>query len=777
MATIPSKLMGAEVKRKEDPRLITGASSYVGDITVPGLHHVVFVRSPHAHARIRSIDASAALKRPGVRAVLTGRDIQGKFPGLPLGGASTEGGGETTTGGRRHLALSLERVRHAGEAVAAVVATTEAIARDAADDVSVDWEPLPAVIEPFAAMAAGAVRVHDDADKNIEHEHRIAAGEVDAAFANARRVVKQRMVNQRLVGVPMEGRATLAVPDPATGGLTMWATTQAPHGFRNDLAGALGLPQSLVRVIAPEVGGGFGVKFNVYPEDATLAVIARHLKIPVRWVETRTEHMLATTQGRDQVTDVEAAVDADGTITALRMHVVANIGAYPIFTFIPDLTLMMGVGVYRIPNVDLKSTCVFTNTTPVAAYRGAGRPEAAYYIERLMDLIAAETGTTPEAVRRANFIAPDAFPYSAPTGQKYDSGEYDKALTKALSIARIEALRKEQTARVERGDRMLLGIGVACYVEMCGFGPFESAVVRVDPGGTVTAYTGTSAHGQGHETAFAQIIADHLGADFDKIVVRHGDTLNTPMGQGTGGSRSLVVGGTAILNATITVQDKARRIAAHMLEAAADDVVLAGGRYQVRGAPTSAVTLTDIAGRAYSGTLPDGMDMGLEATNFWSPPQLVYPFGAHVAVVEVDRETGIVRVREFVSVDDCGVRINPALVAGQVHGGLAQGIAQAIMEAHVFGEDGQVLSGSLMDYALPRADDLPSFTVVESVTPTPVNPFGAKGIGEAATIGSTPAVANAVVDALKPLGIRHLDMPFTASRVWAAVSGHAGART
>lgn len=776
MAKIPSKLMGAEVKRKEDPRLITGASSYVGDITVPGLHHVVFVRSPHAHARIRKIDTSVALGRPGVRAVLTGTDIQGKFPGLPLGGASTEGGGETTTGGRRHLALSLDRVRHVGEAVAAVVATTEAIARDAADEVTVDWEPLPAVIDPFAAMADGAVRVHDDADKNIEHENRIAAGEVDAAFTRAGRVVKQRMVNQRLVGVPMEGRAALAVPDPATGGLTMWVTTQAPHGFRNDIAGALGLPQSLVRVIAPEVGGGFGVKFNVYPEDAVLAVIARQLRIPVRWVETRAEHMLATTQGRDQVTEIEAAVEADGTITALRMHVVANVGAYPIFTFIPDLTLMMGVGVYRIPHVDLKSTCVFTNTTPVAAYRGAGRPEAAYYIERLMDLIAGELGMTPEAVRRKNFIAPDAFPYQAPTGQKYDSGEYDKALTKALSIARVDALRKEQKDRVERGDRTLLGIGVACYVEMCGFGPFESAVVRVDPGGTVTAYTGTSAHGQGHETAFAQIIADHLGADFDTIVVRHGDTLNTPMGQGTGGSRSLVVGGTAILNATMTVQDKARRIAAHMLEAAADDVVLADGRYRVRGVPASAVTLTDIAGRAYAGNLPDGMDMGLEATNFWSPPQLVYPFGAHVAVVEVDRETGIVRVREFVSVDDCGVRINPALVAGQVHGGLAQGIAQALMEAHVFGEDGQVLSGSLMDYALPRADDLPSFNAVESVTPTPVNPFGAKGIGEAATIGSTPAVANAVVNALKPLGTRHLDMPFTASRVWAAVSGSGGAR-
>jgi carbon-monoxide dehydrogenase large subunit len=778
MAQIPSKLMGAEVKRKDDPRLITGTSAYVGDITVPGLHHVAFVRSPHAHARIRGIDASAALKRPGVRAVLTGKDIQGKCAPLPIIAAAAEGGAAAGAGGggRQHIALSLDRVRHVGEAVAAIVATSEAIARDAVDDVRVDWEPLPAVTDPFAAMAAGAPRVHDDAEKNIEHETKMGGGDVDAVFKQAKRVVKQRMVNQRLVGVPMEGRAVLAAPDPLNGGLTVWVANQAPHGFRNELAGALGISQSLVRAIAPEVGGGFGVKFNVYPEDATLAVIAHHMKIPVRWVETRTEHMLTTTQGRDQVTDLEAAVEDDGTISALRMHVVANLGAYPIFTFIPDLTLQMGVGVYRFTNVDLRSTCVFTHTTPVAAYRGAGRPEAAYYLERLMDLIAVELKITPEAVRRKNFIPPDKFPYAAPTGQTYDSGEYDRALTKALGVAKVDELRKEQARRIEQREREVLGIGIACYVEMCGFGPFESAVVRVEPGGTVTAYTGTSAHGQGHETAFAQIIADHLGVDFDQIVVRHGDTANTPMGNGTGGSRSLAVGGTAILNATMTVQEKARRIAAHMLEASADDVVLTDGRYQVRGAPGSAVRLAEIAARAYAGPLPGGMDMGLEATHFWSPAQLVYPFGAHVAVVLVDRETGRVRLRDFVSVDDCGVRISPTLVAGQVHGGLAQGIAQALFEAHVFSDDGQVLTGSLMDYALPHADDLPSFTATETVTPTPINPMGAKGIGEAATIGSTPAVANAVNDALRRLGVNYLDMPLTPARVWDALTTTGGRR-
>jgi carbon-monoxide dehydrogenase large subunit len=772
--TVPSKLVGAEVKRKEDPRLVTGRSAYVGDITVPGLHHVAFVRSPHAHARIRGIDVTAALRRPGVRAVLTGRDLEGRCAPLPLGGASAEGSGGGEAGaGRRHLPLSLDRVRHVGEAVAAVVATSEAAARDAAEAVRVDWEPLPAVSDPFAALAEGAPLVHEDAPRNVEHENRITAGDPEGAFRRARRVVRQRMVNQRLCGVPLEGRAVLAVPDPASGGLTVYVTTQAPHVFRNDLARALGLPQNLVRVIAPEVGGGFGVKFNVYPEDATLAVIARHLGLPVRWVETRSEHLVATTQGRDQVADVEAAVDEDGTVLALRLHVVANVGAYPVFTFIPDLTLGMAVGVYRIPHVDLRSTCVFTHTPPVAAYRGAGRPEAAYYIERLMDLVAAETGRRPEEVRRRNFIPPEAFPYQTPTGQRYDSGEYDRALTRALALARVEDLRKEQRRRLEQGDRHLLGVGLSCYVEMCGFGPFESAVVRVEPGGAVTVFTGTSAHGQGHETAFAQIVADHLGVPFDQVVVRHGDTLNTPMGQGTGGSRSLCVGGTAVLNAALRVQDKARRIAAGLLEAAAEDIVLADGRYHVRGAPQSAVTLAEIAAAAYSDELPEGVAPGLEATEFWSPPQLVYPFGAHVAVVEVDRETGRVRVRDYVAVDDCGPRLNPMLVAGQVHGGLAQGIAQALWEHLVFGPDGQLLTGSLMDYALPHADDLPAFTVAETVTPSPINPLGAKGIGEAATIGSTPAVVNAVVDALAPFGVRHLDMPLTPERVWRALQSGA----
>jgi carbon-monoxide dehydrogenase large subunit len=761
----PSKLMGAEVKRKEDPRLITGTSTYVTDVALPGMRWVAFVRSPHAHARIRRIDAGAALTVPGVRQVVTGEDIRRLAKPLPPASASAEGGGTADAPGRQHFALSVGVVRHVGEAVAAVIADSDYAAHDGVEAVAVDWEPLPAVTDVFAAMADGAPQLHADAARNVEHQNQIKSGDPDAVFARAKRVVKQRMVSQRLCGVSLEPRACVAAPDPTIGGVVVWATHQAPHALRADLATVLGMDQNLIRVINPDMGGGFGIKFGCYPEDVVLAALAKTLRTPLKWVETRVEHMTATTHGRAQVADLEAAVEDDGTVSALRMKVTADIGAYPVFTFIPDLTLFMGVGVYKVTNVDLSSTCVFTNTTTVAAYRGAGRPEAAYYLERLVDIVAAELGKPPEEVRRRNFIPPSAFPYATPTGQNYDTGEYDRALTKALQLANMNALRKEQAQRVERGDRALLGVGMACYVEMCGFGPYESAVVRVEPSGTVTAYTGTSAHGQGHETTFAQIIADHLGVPFDKVVVRHGDTAAIPQGNGTGGSRSLAVGGTAMLNATLKVQAKARRIAATMLEAAFEDVVLESGGYQVKGAPAKRLGLADIAAVAYSDSLAKDLEHGLEATDFFRPPQLVYPFGAHVAVVEVDRDTGQVRLRDYVSVDDCGVRISPLLVAGQVHGGLAQGIAQALWEELAYSADGQLTTGSLMDYAIPRADDLPSFRAEATVTPTPFNPLGAKGIGEAATIGSTPAVVNAVVDALRPLGVRHLDMPLRGDRL------------
>jgi carbon-monoxide dehydrogenase large subunit len=771
-----SSLKGARVKRKEDPRLIAGVGNYVGDLKLPGMHHVAFVRSPYAHARILGIDTKAALNRPGVVAVVTGKDLAPAYGPMPIGGG--EGGAVEGIDTRpTHYALSIDRVRHVGEAAAAVIAVTPEIAVDAAAEVLIDWEPLPVVADMLKTLEDGAPQLFESMPNNIDHVWKRKRGDPDAAFAGAHRIVSQRIVSQRLSGVPMEGRAVVAAPDATTGGLLVWTSCQGPHLNRGNLAKVLRMEENQIRVIAPDVGGGFGVKIYTYPEEIVLAALAREYRMPLRWAETRLEHMATTTHGRAQVADLELAVQADGTVTALRMRTVGDLGAYPVDPVIPDLTGMMAVGVYNIPSVDIEITSVYTNTTPVAAYRGAGRPEAAYYIERMMELVGAELGLDPIEVRRKNFIPPDKFPYKTPAGPLYDSGEYDRALTKVLEISNYAALREEQKRRLTTdGDQStvdghptsLLGIGIATYVEMCGFGPYESAVVRVDPTGTVTVFTGISPHGQGGGTTFAQIIADELGVDFDKIVIKYGDTGNTPMGQGTMGSRSIAVGGAALVRAAGKVRDKVRQIAGHMLEAAPDDIVLEAGRYQVKGVPARALTLAQVAELAYSDGLPAEIDAGLEASDFFVP-KVIYPFGAHVAVVEVERETGIVRIRDYFTVDDCGPRISPTLVEGQVHGGLAQGIAQALLEEVVYDESGQLLSGSLMDYALPRAADFPLFTTDQTVTPTPFNSLGVKGIGEAATIGSTPAIANAVLDALAPLGVRHLDIPLRPERVWRAI--------
>jgi carbon-monoxide dehydrogenase large subunit len=768
-----AKLIGASVRRKEDPRLITGSGTYVGDIQLAGMAHVAFVRSPYAHARIGAIDASAALQRPGVLAVIGGAELADAYEPMPIGMNGEGGSRGAASRPCSHYAISVDRVRHTGEIVAAVIATSPAAAVDAVADVAVDWHPLPPIVDMEAALAPDAPRLFDAMESNLDHIWRCDVGDVAGAFARAHQVVRQRMVNQRLAGVSMEGRAVLAQPDATTGGLTVWSSTQAPHLSRSALAKTLRLHENQVRVIAPEVGGGFGVKIGAFPEDVALGALARRLNIPLRWVEGRIEHMQATTHGRAQIADYEAAVDADGRILGLRVRIVADIGAYPVAADIPDLTGRMLVGVYDIPAADVEIRCVLTTTTPVAAYRGAGRPEAAYYIERLVDVIAAALQRDPADVRRVNFIAPDAFPYRTVVGTVYDSGEYARALDHALAVADYAGLRAEQQRRraaAARGEHVpLLGIGLATYVEMCGFGPYESAAVRVEPTGTVTVLTGISPHGQGTGTTFAQIVADQLGAEFDQVVVKSGDTATTPMGQGTMGSRSLAVGGGALVRAVASVRDKARRVAAHLLEASVDDIVLDEGRYQVRGVPDRSLTLTEIAARAYTDELPDDLEPGLEAINFFKPPELIYPFGAHVAVVEVDPETGVVRVAAFFTVDDCGPRISPTIVAGQVHGGLAQGIAQALLEEIVYDANGQLLSGSLMDYSIPRADDLPNFTLDKTETPTPHNPLGVKGIGEAATIGSTPAIANAVADALAHLGVRHLDIPLRPERIWRAL--------
>jgi carbon-monoxide dehydrogenase large subunit len=763
--------MGAQVKRKEDPRLITGQGTYTTNLRLPGMHYVAFVRSPYAHARILSIDASAALARPGVVAVATGHDLVPLCGPMPMQSAG-EGGpaDEAERPLPTHYALSVDRVRHVGEAVAAVIATSPELAEDAAAEVLVDWDPLPVVANFERAADANAPLLFDNTTSNVERVWRRKSGDVDGAFANAFRVVRQRMNNQRVAGVPMEGRAVVAAPDPTSGGLRVWTSTQAPHLIRGDLAKVLRLPENLLHVIAPDVGGGFGVKIGIYPEEVALAVLARVHQIPLRWVESRMEGLQATTHGRAQVADVEAAVAEDGDVTALRMRITADIGAYPAAPDIPGLTGLMAVGVYAIPAVDLEITNVYTNTTPVAAYRGAGRPEAAYYIERMMDIIAAELGVDSAALRRRNFIPPDVFPYKTPTGQVYDSGNYDLALTRALDLANYAELRAEQERRRATGDDRLLGIGVSCYTEICGFG-YESALVRVEPSGTVTVFTGISPHGQGQATTFAQIVADQLGADFDKVVVRHGDTRETPMGLGTMGSRGLAVGGAALVRAVTKVREKALRVAGHILEAAPEDIEMVEGRFQVRGVPGSGLALRDIADRAYGTDLPEDIDSGLEATDFFRLPKSTCPFGTHIAVVEVERDTGVVHIRDYISVDDCGPRISPMLVEGQIHGGLAQGISQALLESVVYDENGQLLTGSLMDYAVPHAEQFPRFKLGETITPTPHNPLGVKGIGEAATIGSTPAIVNAVADALAPQGVRHLDMPLWAERVWRAMEG------
>jgi len=768
---VVSRYVGARVRRKEDPRLITGSSQYVDDIKLPGMLHVAFVRSSYPHARIRGIDASAAQAMPGVIAVVTGRDLAAQLKGKPelMPGEAPHPEEQKPEGipVPPEEPIAVDRALYVGQPIAVVVATSAAAARDAAETVTVDYEPLPAVIDPEQAMQDGAPQLYPDIPNNIGERWERKHGDVESAFAQAHVVVKQRFRQQRLAGIPMEPRAIVAAPDPLTRGVTVWSSTQAPHWNRNALAAALGLAHGQVRIIAPEVGGGFGVKIGAYQEDFILAALALKLHRPVKWVETRAEHLLATNHGRDQVVDYELAADANGRVLGLRARIVQNLGAYPRGLYLPSTTGLMACGCYDIPAVDIVAYGVYTNTMAVGAYRGAGRPEAAYYIERMMDLLARRLGKDPAEVRRINYIPPEKFPYTTAAGEKYDTGEYEKALNKALEISRYHEWRQKQQELRQRGR--LIGIGLASYVEICGFGPYESAVVRVEPSGAVTVYTGTSPHGQGLETALAQLVAEHLGADFDQIVVLHGDTQSVPEGHGTMGSRSLVVGGGAVMIALEHIKEKARQIAAHLLEAAVEDIEFVDGRWQVKGAPDRAVTLADIAGAAYAGNVPEGMEPGLVATDFFAPPDEVFPFGTHVAVVEVFPDTGEVKILEYYSVDDCGPRINPLLVEGQVHGGLAQGIAQALWEEVRYDENGQILTGTLMDYAIPKASMLIDFVTDETVTPTPLNPLGAKGIGEAATIGSTPTIANAVMDALAPLGIEHIDIPLTPEKIWRAI--------
>ena len=763
-------LIGAEVRRREDPTLVSGAGRYVDDLVLPHTAAMAALRSPHAHARLLAIDVTRAAALPGVLGIFTARDLEGRVEPEPAVGIPP-----TARRPPRPL-LARDTVRYVGEPVAAVVAVDRYVAADALDLIAVEYEQLPATVDPEAALAPGAPRVHADHPDNVALRWSWADGDVEGAFARAHRVVRLRLVNQRLVGLALEPRGCLA--EYRAGMLTVWAGTQTPHRFRSGLAEILRLPESAVRVIAPNIGGGFGCKIGFYRDEVLCAFAAVRLGRPVRLVLTRREDFLTTTQARGQVNHVEAAVAADGTVLALRCRTLADLGAY-LETLTPYPGMLTGrllTGPYRIPAASYDLVSVFTNTMATAPYRGAGRPEASYLLERAMDEIARELELDPAEVRRRNLIRPDEFPYRAPSGLVYDSGQYERALDRALEIAGYAGFRERQ--RHARTQGRYLGLGISTFMETAGVGPskiapmpgWESGTVRVESSGTITVLTGTSPHGQGLETAFAQIVADLLAVPMEDVTVLHSDTAIVATGIGTFGSRSIAVGGPALTVSVEKVLDKARRIAAAMLEAAPEDVVWQQGRFGVRGVPGRAATLAEVAAAAYAArVLPEGIEPGLEATTLWDPSNFTYPSGTHVAVVEVDPDTGAVRLLRMVAVDDCGRVINPMLVEGQIQGGLAQGIGQALWEHMVYDDSGQCLTASLMDYAAPKPDALPSFELDRVETPSPVNPLGAKGCGEAGTIGATPAVVNAVLDALRPLGVTHLDMPLTPPRVWAAI--------
>lgn len=771
-----TSLVGSRIKRREDPRLIMGRGTYVDDVQLPRMTYAAILRSPYAHARIRSINVDRAKALPGVVAVITGADLQGK--NVPCGWTLPD------MKVAPHPALAVGKVRYTGDAVAVVVAEERYIARDALDLIEVDYEPLPVVVDAEKAIEPGAPQLHDEVPNNTTFVWKVAGGDVDKAFREAEVVVKERIVNQRLIPNAIEPRGIVAQYNPGSGDLTMWSATQIPHLVRLLLSMVMGMPEHKIRVIAPEVGGGFGSKLYLYPEEVIVATLAKATGRPVKWIEERRENYVATTHGRDHVQYVEVAAKRDGTITGLRVKSIANMGAY-LSTFAPGIpTILFGLmlsGNYRIPNISCEVVGVHTNTTLVDAYRGAGRPEATYLVERAVDLTARELGLDPAEIRRRNFVPANAFPYTTVTGVTYDSGDYQPTLEMALEMVGYQQLRQEQARLRQEGK--YLGIGVSTYVEICGMAPsqvlgavgagaggWESATVRVHPSGKVTVYSGASAHGQGHETAFAQIVADGLGIPFEDVEVVHGDTAQVQFGIGTFGSRSAAVGGMAIQMSLQKIEDKAKKIAAFLLEAAEADLVFEGGKFFVKGSPGRDVSIQQVAFAAYvPHKYPTGLEPGLEATSFYDPSNFTWPFGTHVAVVEVDPETGVVKLQRYVAVDDCGRVINPLLVDGQIHGGLAQGIAQALYEEAVYDENGQLISGSLMDYAVPKADDLPNFELARTETPSPVNALGVKGIGEAGTIASSAAIVNAVVDALAPLGVRHLDMPLKPERVWQAI--------
>ena len=776
-----TRVFSSGIRRREDPRLITGRAAYTDDIKLPGMAHAAILRSPYAHASIVSIDAAAAASQPGVIAVFTGEDTEGALNGMPC--AWLIPGSDLKT--PAHPAIAKDKVRYVGDAVAVVVAESRYQAEDALEHIAVEYEPLGAVINPKDAAQDGAPQIHDDVPNNVAFTWAVAGGDAGAAFEQADVTVSDTITLQRLIANPMEPRSAIAQWSAPMGELTLWSTSQNPHIARFLTSVVTGVPEHKIRVIAPEVGGGFGSKIPYYPDEAITAFCAMRLGVPVKWTETRSENYQVTTQGRDHIEEVEMAATSDGKITGLRTTVYAGLGAY-LSTAAPGVpTILHGLmysGAYDIPNISGTVYGVFNNGTPVDAYRGAGRPEATMLIERLVDLLAAELGADPVELRRKNLIPKFENGHDVATGITYDSGDYEITLDACLSAADYGSLRAQQEQA--RSEGRCVGIGVSTYVEICGLGPsqvagavgfqgglWESAIVRFHPTGKVHVMVGSSPHGQGEETTFAQIVANEVGVEVDDVDVIHGDTDNTPMGWGTYGSRTTAVSGAAVTVATRKIKEKSKALAAHLLEAAAEDIEYEDGRFFVKGSPDQHKTIQDIALMAnVAWDMPEGMEPGLEASAFYDPPNFTFPFGAHLAVVEVDPATGQIDLQQYYAVDDCGVQINPMIVEGQVHGGIVQGVGPALWEGVVYDDDGQPLTGTMLDYALPRADGLPDFHVQSTTTPSPHHPLGVKGVGEAGTIASTPTVYNAVMDALRPLGVTRIDMPLTPEKVWRAVN-------
>ncbi len=771
-----TSMIGARIQRREDPKLISGHGHFIDDVNLVNMAHMSVVRSPHAHARITSIDTSGAKAAKGVVAVLTAADFKPVIHApLPVTNSFVADKKQVP----EQFPIAADEVVYAGEPVAVVIAEDRYLADDAAHLVTVHYEPLPAVMDLEKAMAAGSPLVKSDRPDNIGWDAAFPAGDIEAAFAEADVVVKERIGQQRVLPTPMETRGCVADYVPFDNRVTLWTSTQVPHFIRLFVGGALGVPESQFRVVSHDVGGGFGAKLRPYPEEYLATAASKLCGRPVKWIEDRTESMMATTHGRGQIFDVEVAAKRDGTLLGLRFTQLLDIGAYHgVFSAFQVVACLIGGGSYEWKAINARSIGIFTNRMSTDPYRGAGRPEATHLVERAVDLVAREIGMDPAEVRRKNFVK--SFPFTNNFGLVYDSGDYAKTLDKAMGNIGYAELRKRQEEL--RAEGRYTGIGLSTYVEICGLGPssatapaagialVESSMVRVHPTGSVTVSVGTHAHGQGHETTFAQIVADSLGVPYDSVEIRHGDTGDTPFGYGTYGSRSLAVGGMAIVQSCHKVVEKARKLAAHAFEASEEDIVVEDGKYFVRGNPGETKALAELAFASYGAGLPEGMEQGLEAVSYFDPPNFVWPFGCHICAVEVDPETGAVTIDRYVAVDDCGNVINPMVVDGQLHGGIAQGISQALFEEVRYDDEtGQMLNGTLLDYLIPTMAEMPNFELERTVTPSPTNELGVKGIGEAGTIASSAAVINAITDALAPFGIRHVEMPARPDRLWSMI--------